>query len=168
MSLRSATRLASTLLVVVSADVASQEPSDSLATLRVRVIHGEAPVAGAIVRSGAAGGQTDAAGMATLRLAAGSHSIIASRLGFFPDTVSVTLAARQDTSLTIALDEQAAEIESIVIESTRGARRVEDSPLGVEIVDEEEVAEKTAMTPGDIAMMLNETSGLRVQTTSPS
>jgi iron complex outermembrane receptor protein len=45
---------------------------------------------------------------------------------------------------------------------------VEDTPLRVEVVDEEEVAEKVAMTPGDVAMMLNEMSGLRVQTTSPS
>jgi iron complex outermembrane receptor protein len=38
----------------------------------------------------------------------------------------------------------------------------------VEVIDEEEIAEKVAMSPGDIAMMLNETSGLRVQATNPS
>jgi iron complex outermembrane receptor protein len=38
----------------------------------------------------------------------------------------------------------------------------------VEVLDQNEVEEKTLMTPGDIAMMLNETSGLRVQVTSPS
>ena len=156
------------LLLGISAEATAQQPSDSLAILRLRVTHDEKPVAGAVVRSGAVGGQTDATGSATLRLVAGTHSIIASRLGFVPDTIAITLAAGRDTSLTIALEERAAEIESIVIASTRGSRRVEDSPLRVEVVDEEEVAEKTAMTPGDIAMMLNETSGLRVQTTSPS
>ena len=40
--------------------------------------------------------------------------------------------------------------------------------MRVEVIDEEEIAEKVAMTPGDIAMMLNETSGLRVQPTNPS
>jgi len=62
----------------------------------------------------------------------------------------------------IELEEQSTELEAIVVTATRGERRVEDTPLRVEVIDEEEIAEKVAMTPGDIAMMLNETSGLRV------
>ena len=138
------------------------------ATLRVRVVHEASPVSGAIVRSGRVAAQTSDSGTASLRLAIGPHIVVVSRLGFTPDTVSITLVADQDTTVVSELEAQAAEIESIVIASTRTERRVEDSPLRVEVVDEEEVAEKTAMTPGDIAMMLNETSGLRVQTTSPS
>jgi iron complex outermembrane receptor protein len=38
----------------------------------------------------------------------------------------------------------------------------------VEVVPGEEVQEKIMMTPGDVSMLLNETNGLRVQTTSPS
>src|SRR5437762_2006529 len=40
--------------------------------------------------------------------------------------------------------------------------------MRVEVVDREEIEEKTMMTPGDVVMMLNETGGLRVQATSPS
>ena len=138
------------------------------ANVRVRVLHDSLPVAGAIVRSGRVSGQTASTGEVILRLPLGAHTVIVTRLGFVPDTIAVTLAANQDTTVVSALEAQAAEMESIVIASTRTERRVEDSPLRVEVVDEEEVAEKTAMTPGDIAMMLNETSGLRVQTTSPS
>jgi iron complex outermembrane receptor protein len=36
------------------------------------------------------------------------------------------------------------------------------------LLDQDEVDEKTMMTPGNIVMMLNETSGIRVQNTSPS
>ena len=46
--------------------------------------------------------------------------------------------------------------------------RLEDQPTRVELLDQEEVDEKTMMTPGNIVMTLNETSGIRVQTTSPS
>ena len=60
------------------------------------------------------------------------------------------------------------EIDSVVIGATRGERRVQDEPLRVEVLGKEEVEEKLLMTPGDIMMMLNETSGLRVQTTSAS
>ncbi len=138
------------------------------ATLRVRVLQDTLPVRGALVRSGRVGGQTDADGRALLRLVPGPHSIVVARIGFVPDTLELTLAAGQDTSITVQLEERGAELESVVVVATRSERRVEDTPIRVEVVDEEEVAEKVAMTPGDVSMLLNETSGLRVQTTSPS
>lgn len=137
------------------------------ATLRVLVRHDTLPIEGASVRVGAVARATDAGGRALLRLAAGSHAVVVARIGFVPDTLALTLAAGQDTSVVVTLEERAEGLEGVVV-TTRSERRVEDTPLRVEVVDEEEIAEKVAMTPGDIAMMLNETSGLRVQTTSPS
>ena len=58
--------------------------------------------------------------------------------------------------------------EEVIVTATRSGRRVEDEPLRVEVVPAEEVQEKIMMTPGDVSMLLNETNGLRVQTTSPS
>jgi outer membrane receptor for ferrienterochelin and colicins len=58
--------------------------------------------------------------------------------------------------------------ETVIVTATRTDRRIEDEPLRVEVVPEEEVQEKIMMTPGDVSMLLNETNGLRVQTTSPS
>ena len=161
--------LVGSLVVAASTPLAAQDSTrTSAATLRVRAVHESTPIQGAIVRAGNVAAQTAATGEATLRLIAGTHTVVVARLGYAPDTAIVTLAAAQDTSIVVSLEAQAAEVEGIVIASTRTERRVEDTPLRVEVVDEEEVAEKTAMTPGDIAMMLNETSGLRVQTTSPS
>ena len=62
----------------------------------------------------------------------------------------------------------AGEMEGIVVTTARIERRLEDEPLRVGVVEEEEIAEKAAMTPGDIAMLLNETGGLRVQSTNSS
>ena len=58
--------------------------------------------------------------------------------------------------------------ETVIVTATRTDRRIEDEPTRVEVVPEEEVQEKIMMTPGDVSMLLNETNGLRVQTTSPS
>ena len=58
--------------------------------------------------------------------------------------------------------------QEITVHATRTDQSLEDTPARVEVLDEEEIEEKTMMTPGDIVMMLNETGGLRVQTTSPS
>ncbi len=146
---------------------------DTLATLRVLVRHAASPLdtvplEGVVVRSNRVGAPTDATGLASLRLVPGPHAIITTRIGFRPDTTRLTLRARQDTTITVLLAEHAAALEGMVVTSTRSERRVEDTPLRVEVIDEEEIAEKIAMTPGDIAMMLNETSGLRVQATNPS
>src|SRR5687768_18126819 len=106
--------------------VLPQDTTRGTATVRVRVTHAASVVSGAIVRSGPVGTQTNAAGTAVLRLAAGRHDIVTSRLVFAPDTVGLTLTAGQDTAVTVELEEQAAEIESVVIASTRTSRRVED------------------------------------------
>ena len=60
------------------------------------------------------------------------------------------------------------EDEVTVVATTRTGRRVEDQPIRVEVVPQEEIDEKVFMTPGDVSMMLTETNGLRVQVTSPS
>ena len=58
--------------------------------------------------------------------------------------------------------------DEIVVTSTRTDRRLQDEPLRIEVLDREEIEEKLLMSPGNIVMLLNETAGLQVQTTSPS
>jgi len=59
------------------------------------------------------------------------------------------------------------EVEEVIVQSTRSGRRVQDEPVRVEVIQREEIEEKITMRPGNIAMILSETGGLRVQTTSP-
>lgn len=56
----------------------------------------------------------------------------------------------------------------MIVSATRSDRRLQDEPLRVEVIDREEIEEKALMTPGSVAMLLGETTGLRVQTTAPS
>src|SRR6185436_13428896 len=58
--------------------------------------------------------------------------------------------------------------ETVVVTATRSDRRIQDEPLRVEVIDREEIEEKALMTPGSVAMLLGETTGLRVQITGPS
>ncbi|HEX8455303.1 MAG TPA: TonB-dependent receptor [Longimicrobium sp.] len=150
------------LLLILPSCLAAQD------TVRVTVLvrAGDAPAAGATVRAEAVTVRTDAEGTATLRLVPGERTIAVSKLGFAPRRL--TLRLRADTTVAVALAEAAEELEEIVVTSTRTGQRIEDEPTRVEVLTREEVEEKMLMTPGDISMMLNETSGLRVQTTSPS
>jgi iron complex outermembrane receptor protein len=58
--------------------------------------------------------------------------------------------------------------ETVVVTATRTNTRIQDQPVRVEVIDREEIEEKALMTPGSVAMLLAETTGLRVQTTSPA
>jgi iron complex outermembrane receptor protein len=138
------------------------------ARVSVRVEAGGAPIEGAQVSAGDVGSLTDAAGVARLVLTAGAHELRIVRIGYAEVELAVSLQAGADTTLAIELTEEAIEAEEILVLSTRTERRIEDEPLRVEVMPREEVEEKLLMTPGDIAMLLNETAGLRVQPTAPS
>ncbi|GAA0548730.1 hypothetical protein GCM10009098_15410 [Rheinheimera aquimaris] len=59
-------------------------------------------------------------------------------------------------------------IETIVVQATRSGRIANEQPVRVELINREEIEEKAAMRPGNIAMLVAETGGVRVQTTSPA
>lgn len=63
---------------------------------------------------------------------------------------------------------EAEENEEIVVQATRTGRRVQDEPIRVDVINREEIEEKLLMTPGNIAMLVSETPGVRVQVTSPA
>jgi iron complex outermembrane receptor protein len=65
-------------------------------------------------------------------------------------------------------DDEAVELDAMVVESTRSRRRISEEPIRVEVVHQEEIEEKLLMTPGNIAMLVAETGGVRVQVTSPA
>lgn len=64
--------------------------------------------------------------------------------------------------------EHAEEIEKIVVQATRSGRIADEQPIRVEIINREEITEKATMRPGNISMLVAETGGVRVQTTSPA
>jgi len=65
-------------------------------------------------------------------------------------------------------EEHDEEIEEIIVQGTRTRRRIQDEPIRVEVIVREEIEEKLLMRPGNIAMLVNETPGIRVQITSPA
>ncbi len=59
-------------------------------------------------------------------------------------------------------------MQKVVISTTRSGRLAQDEPMKVEVINREEIEEKAIMRPGNIATMVNETGGIRVQVTSPA
>ncbi|HEY6361693.1 MAG TPA: TonB-dependent receptor, partial [Vicinamibacterales bacterium] len=154
------------LLAQSARTVLAQEPPSG--TLLVVVRSADGPVASADVQAGGAKAVTGADGTVSLRLPAGRIDVIVTRDGFDPAAAPVDVPAGSDARLDIAMVPQSEIAETVIVSATRTERRIEDEPLRVEVVPEEEVQEKIVMTPGDVSMLLAETNGLRVQTTSPA
>ena len=154
------------LILLAEAAVYAQAPQGTLA-VTVRSESGQ-PVSQVEVQAGDQVVLTDDRGQATLQLSAGPATVTFQRYGFDSRTSRVNITAEQTTRITVELEPHAVVKEEVFVSATRTDVLIEDEPLKVEVLDHEEVEEKTTMSPGDIAMLLNETSGLRVQVTSPS
>ena len=152
--------------ILFSPQLHGQLPEGRL-VIAVETVDGHA-VASALIRSGTVSTVTDAGGRAELVLPTGRVEVSVERIGFVPGRAEVEIRTSVEATLTVVLEALAIETEGIVVMSTRSERRIEDEPLRVEVIDREEIEEKLLMTPGDIAMLLNETAGLRVQSTAPA
>lgn len=82
--------------------------------------------------------------------------------------LTIGIALPQTVDAQEADEHEAGEDTEIVVQATRTGRRVQDEPIRVDVINSEEIEEKLLMRPGNIAMLVSETPGVRVQTTSPA
>ncbi|MFT2008685.1 TonB-dependent receptor [Pontibacter sp. 13R65] len=80
------------------------------------------------------------------------------------DTLSFPLS--QTKPLLILLTPSGEELEEVVVTTTRSSRTIQDIPTRVEAITLEELGEKANMKPGDIRMLLSESTGIQTQQTS--
>src|SRR6185295_4957358 len=145
--------------------VASAVAQTGTAIVRVEVRSGGDAVAGASVLANGTTTIADRAGVAALTIAPGPLDLTVTRDGYLPSTIALTVAAGERRTVSVELQKLQ---EEVFVTATRSTTRLQDQPLRVEVVDQEEIEEKAMMTPGSVAMLVNETTGLRVQTTAPS
>ncbi len=101
-------------------------------------------------------------------LSVGPRVLNVSMIGYADFETTLTVAAGETLSVIVDLEASHEEMEEVVITGTRTVRSIADVPVRVEVIPEEEVEEKLLMTPSSVAMLLNESTGMRVQTTSAS
>lgn len=97
----------------------------------------------------------------------GTHIIEIRYLGYETITINRTFpleVSQQNEVFELHHDHE--ELEEITISSTRSSRTIEDIPTRVEFIAGEELTEKGNMKPGDIRMLLNESTGIQTQQTS--
>src|SRR5262245_19626291 len=119
-------------------------------TIEVLSESGPVPQAEIVVR-GEIAARTNAEGVATVEIPDGETELTVQRYGF---TTKVVRVAPASARITVELEAESVLNEEIIVTATRSDVRIEDEPLRVEVVDQEEIDEKAVMTPGDIAMLL--------------
>ncbi len=123
--------------------------------------------ANALVNGTSLGATADENGFITINnIPSGEQTIVFSFVGY--ETAEVTYSFPRDTEevIEIYLVHEGEEMEEVIIAATRSRRTIADLPTRVEVISGEELEEKGNMKPGDIRMLLNETTGIQTQQTS--
>jgi outer membrane receptor protein involved in Fe transport len=112
-------------------------------------------------------GASDSLGMATLRdLPAGRWILAVSHVGYERRELEVAVPLVSPGPVVVLMEVLEKEEQEVVVTSTRSNRSIRNIPTRVEVISGEELEEKGNMRPGDIRMMLNESTGIQTQQVS--
>lgn len=143
-------------------------------TFKAEILDSETEVpllgANAIVKNTSLGATANLDGVVEIgNIPDGEQTIVFSFLGFETQERTFTFPLeedREDAIFRILLVPGGEHMEEVVISATRSRRTIADLPTRVEVISGEELAEKGNMKPGNIRMLLNETTGIQTQQTS--
>jgi len=145
----------STQTFTISGEVLDSATREAIPGVRIKIV------------STKLGGITNADGRFSITgVSPGSYQIKTSKLEYNSFTGSITVPVSDTPALTIYLTSLSSEAEEVVISGTRTQRSIDDVPVRVEAIPQEEVEEKILMRPASVSMLLSETAGIRVQNTS--
>jgi outer membrane receptor for ferrienterochelin and colicins len=113
------------------------------------------------------GASADSSGLLVINnIPDGKYEIEISFIGYTRMEKSFTFPLKESGILNLTLEPKGGELAEIVVQSTRTNQNQRDIPTRVEALPLEELDEKSTMKPGDIKMLLGESTGIAVQATS--
>ena len=110
---------------------------------------------------------TDSLGKITVRnISNGKQSFTISYVGYKERTIIYNLPIPHDKVIEIELEQSVEHSEEVIVSATRTSRSIGNTPTRVEVISGEEIHEEAEMRPGDIRMLLAESTGIQTQQTS--
>jgi len=123
----------------------------------------------AILSGTATGATADIDGLITLTNIPNGKQVIEFRyIGYETRKDTFEFPLTTIDPIEIFLQSETDELDEFVISSTRSTRTIQNIPTRIEFIGSEELDEKGNMKAGDIRMLLAESTGIHVQTTSPT
>jgi outer membrane cobalamin receptor len=95
----------------------------------------------------------------------GNYKLLITNTGFEEKDLAIQIPST-DTLPIIELLPKAAQLDEIIVSSSRTNSRIEDLPTKVEVLGSEEVGEENGIKPGNIASLLGDVAGIQIQQTS--
>lgn len=155
-----------TALILLSAFVYAQNRLN----VQVKEADSGEPLPGATVKLPALkrSSSSNAGGMAGFQnLPAGTYLLEVSYVGYVSVRDSISLPLTDTTARIYSLKEAEGEgLDEVVVSTTRASRTIANIPTRLEVIAGEELDEKANMKPGDIRMVLSESTGIQTQQTS--
>lgn len=109
----------------------------------------------------------DKAGIIEMNNISNGKQIIAFSLeGYETHTQTLYFPLADADTLIVLLKSFEEDLEEVVVATTRSSRTISDIPTRIETISGEELDEKGNMKPGEIRMMLSESTGIQTQQTS--
>jgi outer membrane receptor for ferrienterochelin and colicins len=114
------------------------------------------------------GASSDSSGFIMIKdIPDGKFEIKCSFLGFEEKKKVVSFPlSKPEQTIEFELEPKGAELGEVVVQTTRSSRTIQNIPTRIEVITGEELDEKATMKPGDIKMLLNESTGIATQQTS--
>lgn len=114
------------------------------------------------------GGTADTSGRIVINnIPDGRFEVTISIVGYISKDVTINFPANNTNGpLEIYLEPLAGELAEVTVQTTRTNQNIKDIPTRIEALPLEELDEKGTMRPGDIKMLLGESTGIQVQQTS--
>jgi outer membrane receptor for ferrienterochelin and colicins len=113
------------------------------------------------------GNTTEIHGVVTISdVPEGAREVVFQYVGYETVKNQLVFPVNETDTLEVMLASNEEELEGITISSTRSSRTISDIPTRVEFIAGEELEEKGNMKPGDIRMLLAESTGIQTQQTS--
>ena len=96
----------------------------------------------------------------------GEQKVVFSFTGLESKTKFYTFPLSGNDTTVVFLEVNNGALDEVIVQSTRTSRPIKNTPTRVETIDGEELDEKNNMRPGNVSMLLHESTGLQVQQTS--
>ena len=139
-------------IVIIVKDSVTQQPLPGVSVLNSNT------------RKGSATGNT---GIYLLKnQSSGTTQLQFSFIGYQPASLSVSFPWKGADTIPVFMQAKGENIDEVVISSTRTNSRIEDLPMKVEVLGQEDMNEESGIKPGNVAGILGDLSVIHIQNTS--
>ncbi|MDR2916119.1 MAG: TonB-dependent receptor [Tannerella sp.] len=120
------------------------------------------------IRPAMIGNTTDTDGQVAIQnIPQGTQTLVFSMIGYAEQKLQLTFPLQKDSIYSISLESSTLELDEVtIVSSTRSSRNISNIPTRIETIASGELEEKAVMQPGNIKMLLTESTGIQVQQTS--